>query len=509
MMEEQVPQIPVGLGDTLSQKYRVERVLGAGGLGVVVAARHLQLDRLVAIKFLKREIASDPEVRARFSREALAAARLHSEHVTAVLDVGELEHHVPYLVMEYLEGCDLARLLLARGRLEVAEAVSYLLQAGEAVAEAHAIGIIHRDLKPANLFLTTSADGSPRIKVLDFGISKGATLGSEAALSLTQSAAVMGTPLYMSPEQMQSARGVDARADLWSLGAILHELVAGSPPFVAENLPQLCIAIMQQEPQPLHELRPEVPRELSAIVGRCLAKERSRRYGSMNELAQDLAKFCPVDAEQTLRRIAGLAKARPQPVRETVPLGVGARTPLQYPPGPLGPPLPKADEDHPGNGPSPAESGGAQVPHPPSSLLWRVSLGVGALVLVAGILVVVGMSRDATMATASERVLETTGSRTSTVVQERPTSPPRDPPRGDETRAEAGGADADHDTPADAVAASASPARRRDAALPLSPRRPLRTGNATEAIEPDRETPSAAVPPTSPPSPDTLLYDRE
>lgn len=316
---------PVFPGEILAGKYRVERVLGAGGIGVVVAATHLQLDRQVALKFLLPEIASNREIVARFSREARAAAKLRSEHVTQVLDVGELRPGVPYMVMEYLEGCDLARLLRARGPLPLSDAVAYVLEAGEAIAEAHAAGVIHRDLKPANLFVTTGADGYPRIKVLDFGISKSLSLESVQAVSLTSSSAVIGTPLYMSPEQMQSARGVDERTDLWSLGAILYELLAGRPPFLATSLPQLCIAVMQQDPDPVRRYRPEVPAGLEAVIARCLAKNRDQRYRTVSELAAALVPFGPPEAGGSARRIAstsGLGHAIPPTA--PAPSGLGS-----------------------------------------------------------------------------------------------------------------------------------------------------------------------------------------
>ena len=200
----------------LAGKYRVERLIGSGGTGVVAQATHLKLERQVALKLLRSEVSDRPEIVARFAREARAAARLKGEHVTRILDVGELDDKTPYLVMEFLEGSDFRALLAEGGRLGITDAVGYVLQACEAVAEAHAAGIVHRDLKPANLFLTHTPDSAPLVKVLDFGISKAVTgVEAEEAVSLTSSASVMGTPLYMSPEQMKNAREVDARTDLW------------------------------------------------------------------------------------------------------------------------------------------------------------------------------------------------------------------------------------------------------------------------------------------------------
>ena len=222
---EPVGACTVREGEILAGKYRVERLLGSGGMGMVVAAHHLDLDEKVALKLLLPGAATNPMLVARFVREARAAAKIKSEHVARVTDVGQLEDGSPYMVMEHLEGSDLAAYLTRTGPLPVAEAVDFVLQACEALAEAHGLGIVHRDLKPANLFCVQRVDDQRSIKVLDFGISKISV--DTASQSLTQTSALMGSPLYMSPEQMQSARTVDARADIWSLGVILFELLAG------------------------------------------------------------------------------------------------------------------------------------------------------------------------------------------------------------------------------------------------------------------------------------------
>src|SRR5579859_1664764 len=202
--------IPVKEGDLLAGKYRVERVLGVGGMGIVVAARHEQLEQRVAIKFVRDEALDNKEAVERFLREARAAVRLKSEHAAKVLDVGTLESGAPYMVMEFLEGSDLAAVLVERGPLPVEEAAEYVLQACEAVAEAHAAGIVHRDLKPQNLFLARTVGGAPRVKVLDFGVSKTLHGNPTTGGGLTQTRLMLGSPLYMSPEQMRSSRDVDA-----------------------------------------------------------------------------------------------------------------------------------------------------------------------------------------------------------------------------------------------------------------------------------------------------------
>jgi serine/threonine-protein kinase len=245
-------------------------------MGVVVAARHLQLQERVAVKLMLTDDNNEEAIE-RFVREARAAARIESDHVAHVSDVGVMADGRAYLVMEYLDGQDLSQLLESRGRLPAAEAVDYLLQACEAIAEAHSLGIVHRDLKPSNLFLTRRRDRTPHVKVLDFGISKMGT-PSMAHIPITRTSALMGSPLYMSPEQMTSTKDVDARSDIWALGVVLYELLAAQAPFDGETLPQVCARVMQEQPAPLAHLAPDLPAGLGAIVSRCLEKNPDARY---------------------------------------------------------------------------------------------------------------------------------------------------------------------------------------------------------------------------------------
>jgi eukaryotic-like serine/threonine-protein kinase len=320
---------PVTEGEILAGKYRVERVLGIGGMGVVVAAHHIQLDKRVALKFLLPEATTNAEVVARFAREARAAVKIESEHVARVIDVGAMESGAPYMVMEYLVGSDLAHRLQEHGAIAIEEAIDYLLQACEAIAEAHAAGIVHRDLKPANLFLTRRADGSSLVKVLDFGISK-ATLpaGSQPDMSLTKTASVMGSPLYMAPEQMRSTRSVDARADIWALGVILYELLSGKVPFEATTMPELCAMVLTEAPAPLRDKRPDTPPGLWAVIERCLQKDPAQRFGNVSDLANALSSFAPARSRLSVERIsrvlraAGVATASLAPPPET---GAAAR----------------------------------------------------------------------------------------------------------------------------------------------------------------------------------------
>ena len=292
-------------GDVLAGKFRIERVLGVGGMGMVVSAMHIHLDERVAIKFLLPEALANAEAVARFGREARAAVKIKSEHVARVIDVGALETGAPYMVMELLRGNDLSVVIRDQGALPVPVAVQYVLQACEALAEAHAIGIVHRDLKPANLFLTARADGSPCIKVLDFGISKVAsTSGSGSDMGMTRTQSIMGSPLYMSPEQMASSRDVDQRADVWAIGCVLYELITGRVPFEAETMPQLCTLILHQEPPHPRRVRPEVPEGLAEAILRCLRKDRAQRYPNVAALAMDLAGFSPDAGPRSAERIS-------------------------------------------------------------------------------------------------------------------------------------------------------------------------------------------------------------
>ncbi|WP_438037205.1 serine/threonine-protein kinase [Sorangium sp. So ce204] len=311
-------------GQVIAEKYRVERVIGAGGMGVVVAATHLQLEERVAIKLLLPEAAKSRTLAERFVREARAAVKVKSEHVARVTDVGTLDSGTPYMVMEYLSGSDLADALRAGGPMTPQAAVEYVLQACEALAEAHAAGIIHRDLKPANLFLTRRADSSPCVKVLDFGISKVATGGSDPRITDTK--AIMGSPLYMSPEQLKSSRDVDARTDIWSLGVILFELLTGAPPFDGATMPQLCVAIMQGIPSPLAAFRSDVPPALEAVIRKCLEKLPEQRYRHVGELAEALAPFATGRARLSVDRISGISRSSGPP-RPELPSASGVTSP--------------------------------------------------------------------------------------------------------------------------------------------------------------------------------------
>jgi len=282
-----------GVGEVIEGKYRVEEVVGRGGMGVVLAARHLTLGQRVAIKVLSAADAARAEATARFLREGRAAAGLTSDHVVRIHDVGTLPSGAPFMVMELLRGKDLSAHLSAVGPLPIPEAVDFVLQTCDAIAEAHALGIVHRDLKPSNLFLTHRSDGAPLIKVLDFGISKTRPDADDPSFqaTLTSTRSVIGSPAYMAPEQIRDARHVDARVDVWSLGLILYELLSGEQAFVADTLPAVCAAIAADDPTPLRQIRPEVPPALEAVIQRCLEKDPARRFQSVCDLGDALAPF--------------------------------------------------------------------------------------------------------------------------------------------------------------------------------------------------------------------------
>jgi eukaryotic-like serine/threonine-protein kinase len=305
----------VSPGELLAGKYVVERRIGEGGMGVVVAARHLQLGQTVAIKLLALAADERPDAVERFLAEAKAAARLRSEHVARVMDAGVDERGRHYIVMEYLQGSDLGRVLQDGGPLSVEDAAGYLLQACEGIAEAHASGIVHRDLKPENLFVTRRIDGSPLIKVLDFGISKSvAATDARGQFSATPRGAMMGSPLYMSPEQMRAPSAIDARSDVWALGVILYELLTNRAPFVGDELPAVIAAVLGAQPAALATLRSGLPEGIEAVVGRALEKDPSRRYANVGDFAEALTAWAPAwarDSAARARRTLGLAIVAP------------------------------------------------------------------------------------------------------------------------------------------------------------------------------------------------------
>jgi serine/threonine-protein kinase len=298
--------IPAQPGETIAGKYLIERVLGTGGVGMVVAARHLTLGQVFAIKFLLPNAAHDENDVRRFMREAQSAVQLKNEHVARVIDIAELDDGSPYIVLEYLEGHDLGGLLRTSGPLSTVDAVGYVLQVCEAVAEAHSIGMVHRDLKPSNFFLTFRRDGSSLVKVLDFGIAKYRIELEQQDVRLTQTRALLGSPVYMSPEQVRSARSVDPRSDIWSLGVSLFELLTDTVPFGGETVTGVAAAVTSDPVPPIARHRPDVPVSLATVIEKCLAKRPEDRYQSIAEFAEALVPFGPPESILSLQRITGV-----------------------------------------------------------------------------------------------------------------------------------------------------------------------------------------------------------
>ena len=289
-------------GDVLAGKFRIEQVLGIGGMGMVASAWHLELRTRVALKVLLPSALADAAALERFAREASTVSSMRSEYVVRVFDVGKLpDGGPPYIVMEHLEGEDLESLLAKRGPLEIAEAVGFITEACEGIAEAHSLGIIHRDVKPANLFLTKRVDGSTLLKVVDFGIAK--QRGGEVSTTLTGPLITMGSPQYMSPEQTRAARDVKESTDLWSLGVCLYEMLTGARPFSGPSVAEVTAAVLMAEPKSPSELRPEIPRGLAEVVTRCLRKRPWERFPDVAALAAALEPFAPASRRGAAQRI--------------------------------------------------------------------------------------------------------------------------------------------------------------------------------------------------------------
>lgn len=294
------------------ERYEVVHVIGEGGMGVVVEGLHLALRRRVAIKLLKQDQLIDPDSLERFRRETRALSALTSENVARVLDADVTEDGTPVMVMEFLAGHDLARELSSRGALPIAEGVDWLLQACAGVAAAHACGIVHRDLKPSNLHLAEHGE-TRTLKVLDFGIAKLFTEKAEA----TSTSMVMGTPNYMSPEQLLSSKKVDARTDIWSLAVVLYRILSGAFPFHADGTTALAVAIATAEPIPLSKRRADVPPALEAAIARALAKDRNERFATVTDFAASLRPFSSKAGVAPSSRVARPRKARDVSPRET------------------------------------------------------------------------------------------------------------------------------------------------------------------------------------------------
>jgi serine/threonine-protein kinase len=329
--EENAPADPL-LGAVLKETWRVLDRLGAGGMGVVYRGEHVLIGRVVAIKFLRWAMEADAVVVERFHREARASARIGNEHVVDVLDFGRLPNGTPFMVMELLEGVELGELIAGHGALPLGRALHIVDQLCEALAVVHRSGIVHRDLKPENIFLVRRGRDADFVKVLDFGISK-FHAAEEGAVQLTRSAAVMGSVRYMSPEQARGTRDVDARTDLYAVGAILYHCLTGQPPYPEESFMAVLFKAAHDPVPDVRALRPELPAGLSAVITRALAKSASDRYPDCDSLREALAPFA-LDGDLSLSHTAPAAlswsssQSLPPaaPVASSVPaLEVGSR----------------------------------------------------------------------------------------------------------------------------------------------------------------------------------------
>ncbi len=429
MIDPSIDGLPAP-GDVLGGKYRVTRLLGRGGMGAVFAAQHEMLGEEVAIKLMLAEAMREPEAVKRFVNEARAAAKIRGEHVVRVLDVGVLDDGRPYISMELMEGEDLGQLLEKNGPLPMTVAVDYLLQGMEAIAQAHALGVVHRDLKPSNFFLATRLDGSRIVKVLDFGIAK-ATGGGIAGQAMTSTRAMMGSPLYMSPEQIRSSKSVDPQSDLWALGVIAYELIDGAPPFNGETVGELFFAIVEQTPPPIHTRKPGIAPGLSAVVARCLERDKALRFRTVVDLARALRPFASASGALEVDRIAtafdrasargGLVTGGSSPdVAQASPstghASVGRGAPAQFISGPSSPGLSDVDRAGPpamgpglpANSAMPAQTNGSwaqsgALSAPPRSLKAPVALAiaVGIALLGAMALLVVSLTSSRTRSAAA------------------------------------------------------------------------------------------------------------
>jgi serine/threonine-protein kinase len=275
--QEDDPRLPAveaatgRVGSVIGGTYRIKRPIGAGGSGQVFEVEHLRLGKRFALKLLRTELDPSKRMAQRFRREARAIAPLRSEHVVSVIDCGELDDHTPYLVMELLDGEDLRSLLAREGILPFRRAVALMAEACYALGEVHAAGLVHRDLKPENLFVSRRSNGEDWCKVLDFGVAK-----MDSTLS-TAPGVLVGTVRYMAPEQLRDPTAVNATTDVYGLGAVLYERLAGVPPFDGENIHEVMYLVINREPRPLSELNPSLPQALVELVHGCLAKDQAER----------------------------------------------------------------------------------------------------------------------------------------------------------------------------------------------------------------------------------------
>lgn len=393
-------------GAVLDGKYRLEKEIGSGGMGIVFSAEHLVLSQRVAIKFLL-PTGNDPVLaRRRFLREARNAASLGNRHVVRVQDAGETESGSPYFVMELLEGEDLATLARNRGPMAFEEAADVVLQVCDAIAEAHSAGIVHRDLKPQNVFVLRRRSGIPFVKVVDFGLSRAGDAVPGEESGITRTGSVIGSTPYMSPEQLRGLSNAGPPSDIWSLGVILYELVAGKRPFVGQTVQELCVRIGADAPTSVRLFRASVPRAIESLIADCLQKDPALRPASTEEVARRLAPFAsaqarhdvdisflPVGRDADPAQPPSAAAPLPDPSVQSVTQPVPGQTPRAE--APPTEPLPSSFTEE------PVAPGTPPAPAPPSPAVSRagsttlVAAGLAVLVAIAGIVLIVLALRTA------------------------------------------------------------------------------------------------------------------
>jgi serine/threonine-protein kinase len=470
--------VSVEIGDVLVGKYKVESILGQGGMGVVIAAMHLHLQERVALKFLRPGAGKSEEFNARFLREAQVTAKLRSEHIVKVSDVGTLESGAPYMVMEYVSGTDLRTLIKKEAPLPIPRAIDYIVQACEGLAEAHSFSVVHRDLKPSNLFVTTRRDGSDLVKVLDFGISKANLVHASEMEDLTAAGALLGSPKYMSPEQLMNTAQADERSDVWSLAVVLYEMLTGAPPFVAESHAATCMRVLGTGPPPsLCEKRNDVPPELEAAIFRALDRNLEQRTPNVAEFAEDI-----VDATRMM--LPGSVAVSVQRIRRTIEshgLHLTGSMPRAE--------RPRSLSDSYTSGSHPSASGAvlsAKTEPPRKKGIW-IAGGVAILTILALLGIIVARGSETVEADASAAGIGGSTSHVETL----PPPPPDVTPEVSRVPAKAPSTAEEDALPQDAATTATTPTQRPPGRWTPPPPRttvpPTPTGTPTKKIDPLEE----------------------
>jgi serine/threonine-protein kinase len=486
-------------GDVLDGKYRVEHLLGEGGMGAVAKATHLLRRAPVALKFMSGAVLSMQGAVERFVNEGVAASQIDSDHVVKVFDVGRLPSGAPYLVMEYLDGLDLGQILEREGpTLPVPRAIHFTLQTLRALHTAHAAGIVHRDMKPSNVFVIERDGERDFVKLVDFGISKVRTADDgQAAPHLTRTNSALGTPLYMSPEQARSPRDVDHRTDLYSVGAILYEMLTGRTPYTSDTgeFTEILFKIFTTEPEPLSRLRPDLPEGLAAMVHRALTREPDGRFPTATDMAEALSVYADERSNQVIARLrTGRRSQTPVPLHSVTPLHEGSRATqseatARTHAGSIDPPAPRPPSTEVGVTRDSAGTGGSTKTR--TGIL--VAVVAGAVALGAGALVLRGHGHaDGSTTVQDEPGHAASPGRVSEEIRMAtpPPAPPPPPPATIETVVLAPESTGTSPLPP----ASARPGATASSATKLPPR-PSGTPSSASAPNP---TPNSTPPPGSP-----------